>query len=146
VTLKGLVERTYGVRMPEPELRATVILDASGRYVRDRTPETIDKLIVDGVSRPDYAHIAAPALAIYAVVESVEKWWPPSALNALSETDREKVKAQFAYWQLVSAKSRDRFRHEVVRGQMVEIPGANHYVFLSHRAVVLEKMRAFLGP
>jgi non-heme chloroperoxidase len=145
-TYNAYIERTYGVRMPEAELRATVILDASGRYVRDRTPETIDKLIGDGVSHPDYAHITAPALAIYNVNESVEKWWPPSAWSALSETEREKVKAQFAYWQSIAAKDRDRFRREVVHGQVVEIPNANHYVFLSHRAAVLEKMRAFLGP
>jgi pimeloyl-ACP methyl ester carboxylesterase len=140
------VERTYGVRMPEADLRAIVILDAGGRYVRDRTPETIDKLILDGVLQPDYAHVAAPALAIYAVHGSAEKGWPPSAWGALSEADREKVKAQFAYYQAIAAKGRDRFRREVARGQVVEVPDADHYVFLSHRAVVLEKMRAFLGP
>ena len=145
-TYNAYIERTYGARMPEAELRATVILDASGRYVEDRTAETIDKLVLDGVLQPDYAHLAAPALAIYRVDESVEKWWSPTPWSALSEADREKVKANFAYWQPIGARERDRFRREVVHGQVVEIPGANHYVFLSHRAVVLEKVRAFLGP
>jgi pimeloyl-ACP methyl ester carboxylesterase len=140
----AFVERTYRVRVPESELRAIVILDASGRYVRDRTPATTDKAIIDGVLHCDYAHVAAPALAIYNVEESAEKWWGPSAWSTLAETERGQAKAQFAYWLSVNANERDRFRREVVHGQVVEIPGGNHYVFLSHRALVLEKMRAFL--
>lgn len=143
------VERTAGVRMPEADLRATCIFDAAGRYVRDRTPDETASRIMDGVLQPDFAHIAAPALAIYAVAEPTQTPWSPSASSAwsaLSEVDREKVKTLFAYYGSVLARERDRFRREVIHGQVVEIPNANHYVFLSHRALVLEKMRAFLGP
>jgi pimeloyl-ACP methyl ester carboxylesterase len=140
------VEQAFGVRMPEAELRATGIFDASGRFVGDRTSVAIERLVVQGALHPDYARITAPALAIYKVVESVEAWAPAAFWGGLSDADREKVRARFAYWQRVDAGERDRFRREVVHGQVVEIAGAHHFVFISHRTAVLASLRAFLAP
>jgi pimeloyl-ACP methyl ester carboxylesterase len=141
----AFVERAYGFRAPEAELRATAIFDASGKYVRDRTPDEIGDTIVKGSLHPDYAHVTAPALAIYRVAESAEKWASAAFWSSLNEADREKVRALFAHFTAMSQRERERFRREVAHGQVVEIRGASHYVFLSHRAVVLEAMRAFLG-
>jgi pimeloyl-ACP methyl ester carboxylesterase len=41
---------------------------------------------------------------------------------------------------------RDRARHRLAGAVVVELPGANHYVFASHAGQVAEAMRAFLSP
>ena len=43
------------------------------------------------------------------------------------------------------AAARERFRREVPDGQVVELRGAHHYVFISHEQDVLREMRQFLS-
>jgi pimeloyl-ACP methyl ester carboxylesterase len=138
------LERNYGIRLLEAELRATSIFDAGGRYLRDRTPDDIVNAILQGVVHPDYAHIAAPALAIYAVPESAERAIP--FWNTLDAARRAKLTAEFAESAEHAREQRDRFRREVPRGRVVEIRDANHHVFISHPALVLKEMKAFLTP
>jgi pimeloyl-ACP methyl ester carboxylesterase len=122
-----------------------LIFDASGRYVGDRTTEDIGTMIFDGLAHPDYARVTAPALAIYAVRDGGEGMVSAAFWSTLGDADREKVRALAAYYAPLIARDRERFRREVVHGQVLEVRGAHHYVFLSHRAVVVEAMRAFLG-
>jgi pimeloyl-ACP methyl ester carboxylesterase len=72
--------------------------------------------------RHPYAEIVVPALAIYAVGE-------PSTSSA-------------ATWR---ANCRHRFAAETANGQILEISGATHYLFLDHRDDVLLAMRTFLS-
>jgi pimeloyl-ACP methyl ester carboxylesterase len=142
--LSAYVERSYGIRMVEAELRAINIFDASGRYLRDRTPGDIVKAVMQSVVHPEYARITAPALSIYAVFESPERTFP--FWNTLDAARRARITAAFAQYMEYARKQRDRFRREVPRGRVVEIPNANHNVFMSHPALVLKEMQAFLTP
>ncbi len=45
----------------------------------------------------------------------------------------------------IYAFSRDEFRREVVRGTVIEIRGAHHWIFLSHADQVARAMREFLA-
>ncbi|MFT3772611.1 MAG: alpha/beta hydrolase [Minicystis sp.] len=142
--LNAFLERTFGTRMVEAELRATNVFDSNGRYLRDRTPDAIVNAVTQGVEHPDYARIAAPALSIYAVHTSVERAIPSS--KTLDMAGRAKLTAAFSQMLEYARNQRDRFRREVTRGRVVEIVDANHYVFLSHPARVLKEMRGFLTP
>jgi pimeloyl-ACP methyl ester carboxylesterase len=142
----AFVERTYGVRMPEGELRARGVFDADGRYLRVRTPGEIERAIAEGAVHPEYGRVTAPALSIYTLDESAEASVSPAFWGALSDLDHARLKARHAYYQPILAKERDRFAREVIHGKVLEIRGANHYLFLSDRVLVLRKVRSFLGP
>jgi pimeloyl-ACP methyl ester carboxylesterase len=138
------LERTYGMRIPEAQLRAIGRYDAAGRLVADVTPSVVDSLMLAGCGHPDYARVRAPALLIYAVVESARQLTPD--WSALDGSHRELAR-QFAARLMAWARGeRDRARHRLAGAVVVELPGANHYVFASHAGQVAEAMRAFLSP
>src|SRR3954454_2861224 len=68
--------RVSGMRIPEAQLRAISRYSSNGHLVADVTPPTVDSLILAGCSRPNYSAVRAPALAIYAVVDSVGQVFP----------------------------------------------------------------------
>ena len=91
--------------------------------------------------RPDYRRIEAPALAFYAT-SSV----PPGAAR---ERDAAKRKQMTAWWaanmESMRRSSIDQFRREARRGEVVELPNADHFVFLgASQEQVVAKTRAFL--
>jgi non-heme chloroperoxidase len=70
------------------------------------------------VEPPQYKRVKAPALAIYAVDSSDDELY---------------------------AILRQQFRDEVAKGQVVELQGAHHWIFVSNRAECLIAIRKFLG-
>jgi pimeloyl-ACP methyl ester carboxylesterase len=70
------------------------------------------------VETPQYRRLRAPALAIYAVDDSSDELY---------------------------SLLRDQFRAQVANGQVLEIHGAHHWLFISNRAQVLAACRKFLG-
>jgi pimeloyl-ACP methyl ester carboxylesterase len=70
------------------------------------------------VEPPQYKRVKAPALAIYAVDDSSDELY---------------------------ALLRQQFRDEVTNGQVVELHGAHHWIFISNRAECLMAMRRFLS-
>ena len=107
-----------------------------GRGDRARLP--VDQRGAPAVPRA----CSAPALAIYAVTDTVAQ------LEPWQRSDREHAAA----WQdvirgidRVDRSSRDQFRREVEHGTVLEIHGAHHWVFVSNRDEVLRAVRRFLG-
>jgi len=70
------------------------------------------------VEPPQYKRVKAPALAIYAVDDSDDELY---------------------------SLLRQQFRDEVAHGQVVELHGAHHWIFVSNRAECLMAIRKFLG-
>ena len=91
--------------------------------------------------RPDYTKITAPALAIYA---------DPEIPESPGKLDDETAKKLAAWWKEhqtpLARASVDQFRKEMKNGQIVELKGATHYVFVGpFRDEVLDLIRTFLG-
>jgi non-heme chloroperoxidase len=135
--------RVFGMRIPEAQLRAIARYDSSGKLGANVTPETIDSLMIVGCGHPNYATVRVPALAIYAVPDSAPQVFP--AWGTLDPTARVAARHFTAVLQAWAAAERSRFRRELPAGQVVELHGANHYVFFSHAAEVTRAMRAFLA-
>jgi pimeloyl-ACP methyl ester carboxylesterase len=142
--MQEYLHRVFGVTLPEAEVRAqydATPRDTVGGY---RPPPWVEQGIKDGVQKPDYARILSPALAIYATPRSAHDLAPvwvknetPAMLEALNEE-----------YTLFLAASRERiaaFQNGVAHSRVVELPGANHYLFLSNEADVLRELREFLG-
>jgi pimeloyl-ACP methyl ester carboxylesterase len=104
--------------------RAVVVTHPDGS-VTEKLPDSEAAPFVEALQqfRHPYAEIAVPALAIYAVGDS-------------SKT------SSATTWR---ANCRHRFTAEIANGQILEISGATHYLFLDHRDEVLLAMREFLS-
>jgi pimeloyl-ACP methyl ester carboxylesterase len=135
--------RAFGMRIPEAQLRAIGRYDAVGRLVANVTPEAIDSLILRGCGHPNSRAVQAPALAIYAVVDSAPQLFPAWATF---DTPHRAAGSRFtAVLQAWAAGERARLRRELPAAQVLELHGANHYVFASHPDAVARAMQRFLA-
>ena len=107
------------------------------------TPAATDSLILVACGHPDYAAVRAPALVIYAVIDSVQQVFPTWA--TFDPTDRGVALRFTAALQTWEAAERARVRRELPAAEVLELHGANHYVFDSHSAEVIRSMRAFFA-
>lgn len=137
------LKRSYGMMVPEAQLRAIGKYAPSGRLVADVTPASVDSAILAGCGRPDYARVHAPALAIYAVIDSMPDLFPTAA--AFDSAAAAPARRLTAALQELGDTERARYRREMPSGQALELHGANHYVFYSNEAEVAAAMRGFLA-
>jgi hypothetical protein len=102
--------------------------------------EAIRRAVVeDNRVRPDYAHIQVPVLAIYRTVtmEQALRQCPPTTdqeREALGQAYRS-ARAMLTKWQ--------RDLRAVPEARVVELPGANLYMFLSNEADIVRELRGF---
>ncbi|WP_348945919.1 alpha/beta hydrolase [Chitinibacter sp. FCG-7] len=140
--LQNYRQQTRGVRWPEEEIRALVKTTPQGEITEQVTPEHIEVQLITGVIAPDYSKVKAPALAIYAQPQK-----PSDVFPWLKPTDSQWLIAQTAINQtLLPAyqQQRDLFARTMAKQQTLVLPGANHYVFISHQDEVLRAIRAFM--
>jgi pimeloyl-ACP methyl ester carboxylesterase len=127
-----------GVGTPTP----ITFPEAETRQMVERPLDlTIRKAIVeDNHVRPDYARIGVPVLAIYRTVtmEQALKDFPP-------RNDQERAALNQAYTAgraMLSKWQRDLLTG-VPSAHIVELPGANLYMFLSNESDIVREVRAF---
>ncbi len=141
--VQAYLRRMYGMHIPEAQLRAIGRYDSVGQLVADVTPPIVDSLILAGCGHPNYAAVRAPALVIDAVVDSVGQVFPYyAALDAPHQDAARRFTAALQRW---AAAERARVRRELATAQVLELHAANHYVFDSNRAEVIQSMREFLA-
>jgi non-heme chloroperoxidase len=89
-----------------------------------------------GRGREKFTHIDAPVLAIFAVPHSFGNLYKdqPDKLAALVADDRANVSAQA-----------DAFQAGVPSAQIIRIANADHFIFRSNEAEVIEAMNAFIS-
>ena len=131
----AFVHRTRGVDIPEADIRTRFRYDG---WREEATPayQAIH------AERPAYRSVRAPALAIYAVTDSV------SQLEPWQRSDTAHFAALHALVRgagVAMAQSRAEFRTRVAHASVLEIHGAHHWVFVSHRDQVLAAIREFLA-
>jgi hypothetical protein len=86
--------------------------------------------------------VRAPALAIYAVIDAVSQLEPwQRADRAHASGLQEEIRGS----ELVDRKLRSKFKKEVLRGEVIELHGAHHWIFVSNADDVVSAMRRFLG-
>lgn len=135
---------TFGMLIPEAQIRATEVFDASGHLRSDVTPATVDSQMLAGAGHPDYAKVHAPALAIDAVVDSAPQLFPRwTKFDDSTKAVARRFAAKIGAW---GAAQRAIFRNAMPKARVVELHGANHYVFYSNRTDVVREMREFLAP
>ena len=130
----AFVHRTRGVNIPEADIRT--------RYRFDGWQEeaTFAYKSIES-EHPNYRAVRAPALAIYAVIDSVsqlEPWQRDDVLHRQGWQDV--VRAVETVYRPLRAQ----FKSQVANSQELEIHGAHHWIFVSNRDAVVTAMRRFL--
>ena len=137
---KLLMERGH-VRLPEGELIAFHRLNdpylAGSASIDARTQQAISAAI----QAPDYAAVKIPALAIYAFEDPhkpLPPWYDPG--------DKELLAVVAERSRISNAKKRESielFKHNVEKGQVLEMQNAAHYIFQSNQQEVLDSIEKF---
>jgi non-heme chloroperoxidase len=136
--------RDHGVAFPEAELRQLFAAKPDGSMggISPSFP-AVRKAIVDdnGNIKPRFDGIRAPVLAIFRTPPPFEEFERDFAVR--NEEERTALRQRYEFSRaMVSRWERD-ILAGVPTARIVELPGANVFMFLSNEADVLREIRAF---
>lgn len=135
--------RANGVLMPLSEIEAMYKWSQDGRLVGGVTPGWIYDQISRSLWDPDYSRIDASALAIYGTDYPVTELFVD--YDRRDSTTQAAMRSYHEASLRVAEYSRDYFRSHMTNGQVAEIRGAGHSVYITHASHVLEVIRKFLA-
>ena len=154
VYLDGAADPTVtaaDVGSPMPDL-ATLPRPISGRRERNWDfPETITQekldpvirkaITVDARMKPDYARVRVPVLAIYQAQRPFEDVAAGYAIR--NDQERAALRQEYAATRALYTRWQQDLRAGAPTARIVELTGANLFMFLSNEADVLREIRAF---
>jgi pimeloyl-ACP methyl ester carboxylesterase len=140
-SVRAVYARIQGVREPDSDIRATVRFDAADRYVGAVTADSLKGRIASGTRVARYDQVHCPALAIYAVPDSLADVVPYYA--ELDAAGRAQGDSLLRFVAAVVADSRAKFAR-YPQNTVVDMHGSNHFVFLQRPTEVARAMRSFL--
>jgi pimeloyl-ACP methyl ester carboxylesterase len=140
--LQKYYERVNGFRFPEGELRQQRESTSDGRVgkQRDLPGSALFMPLMMGTKRK-YSDIPVPALVIFANPHSQGRWVDDN----LDPSVQTAARAYSTALSALTERQEKAVENGAPRAQVITLPGANHYVFLSNEADVLREMRAFLA-
>lgn len=94
----------------------------------------------DNNIRPDYAHISVPVLAIFRTTtwDTVLADYPPK-----NDQERAALAQEYAAGAAMLSRWEGDLRRGVPTAQIIELPGASLYMFLTNEADVIRELRGF---
>lgn len=130
---------TLPQRMSERSMRAWSFPEALNQEALD--PVIRKAITVDARMKPDYARVRVPVLAIYQAQRPFEEVATGYAIG--NEQHREALRQEYAATRALYSRWQQDLRAAVPTARIVELTGANLFMFLSNEADVLREMRAF---
>ena len=136
--LRQYLVRVQGVASPEAEIRQQRTIGPDGHLGKQRNFPGYATLL-SGMK--PYVDVRVPALILVAQPHGLSRW-------VASTTDAGVRTQAAAFTDALSALTERQMK--IVEAlaptaRIVKLPGADHYVYLSHEADVLREMRTFLG-
>jgi len=135
--------KAHGVMEPEAELRQRYLINSDGSMGQDSTPKWVRDAIFAGIQKPKYSNIHAPVLAILALPlpldEQVKKYQPTTADERAAMEQKYALGEAFTNRTIQDLKAGDR------NAQIVTLPGASTYVFLSNENDTVHHIRLFVA-
>jgi pimeloyl-ACP methyl ester carboxylesterase len=114
-------------------------------------PEAVDQeqldpvirkaITVDARMKPDYARVRVPVLAIYQAQGPFEEVATGYAIR--NDQERAALRQEYAATRALYTRWQQDLRAGAPTARIVELTGANLFMFLSHEADVLREIRAF---
>jgi non-heme chloroperoxidase len=133
--------RDHGVVFPEAELRQQFVANADGSMGASRLSFVIRRAITESRVKPDYARIRVPVLAIYRRDPPFEEW--AAGFAPRNKQERAALRQQYAATRAMVTGWQRGLLAGAPTARIVELRGANLYMFLSNEADVLREVRAF---
>jgi non-heme chloroperoxidase len=134
--------RDAGVAFPEAELRQQFVANPDGSIGRSLLSMVIRQAItVDARTKPDYSGIRVPVLALYQRDRPFEEVAAKYAIR--TEQERSALRQEYAGTRALYVRWQRDLAAAIPRARIVELPGANLFMFLSNEADVLREIRAF---
>ncbi|MGH7531869.1 MAG: alpha/beta fold hydrolase [Gemmatimonadales bacterium] len=141
--VQAYTQRTFGMKIPESQLRAIAMYDSTGRLRADVTPASIDSQMLAGCGHPDYSKVKAPILAIYNIVDSARDLFPRiDEFTPAEKASAERFTGALQGW---ARQQQAAFKAAEPKAQVLELHHSNHYVFWASEPAVEKAMRGFLG-
>lgn len=154
VYLDGATDPTLtaaDVGSPMPDL-ATLPRAISVRRERDWDfPQAVDQepldpvirkaITVDARMKPDYARVRVPVLAIYQAQRPFEE--VAAGYTIRNDQERAALRQEYAATRALYTRWQQDLRAAAPTARIVELTGANLFMFLSNEADVLREIRAF---
>jgi non-heme chloroperoxidase len=140
--LRASQRSTRGWAFPEAQLRQQYVANADGSVGRSQLDPVIRRAITtDARVKPDYSGIRVPVLAIYQKQPPFEE----VAANYLirNEQERGALRQEYEVTRALYVRWQQDLLAAIPTARIVELPGANLYMFLSNEADVLRKIRGF---
>ncbi|MEO8018350.1 MAG: alpha/beta hydrolase [Pseudomonadota bacterium] len=138
---KMLLERGHD-RLPEGELIAFRRVNDPSRAGIPNIDGRAQQAIIAAIESPDYRALKIPALAIYAFED------PNKPLQPWYDANDKEMMATLAERALITdamkRASIELFKHNVMKGQVLELQNATHYIFQSNQHEVLEAIEKFV--
>jgi non-heme chloroperoxidase len=142
-SFKALTKRPgLRVTFPEAEWRQQFAENSDGSVGQSLLNFTIRQAItVDARVKPNYAGIRVPVLAMYQAQRPFED--VAAEYDIRNEQERAALRQQYMAIRTMYARWQQDLRAAIPTARIVELPGANLFMFLSNEADVLREIRAF---
>jgi len=131
--------RQTGFAYPEAQLRASFDLNPDGSVGDYNTSDNVHAAISRGALPRDYSRIRVPVLALFSSPGGNHKYQPKDAQERAAIEEFDAATEVFV----------NRYKKNLLKAKggvrIVDLPQADHYVFLSNQADVLREMRAFIA-
>jgi non-heme chloroperoxidase len=135
-------KRSMSIAFPESELRNDFATGSDGSMGAYKTPPSVQSAIFAGMRKPDYSRIRVPVLAFFVLPKPVE--YQMELYQPANAEERAAIEQVYAADVAYAERSINTLRSGVPDARVVELVGANHYVFLSNEREVLREIRFFL--
>lgn len=135
-------ERSSGAGFPPSEVRQMTRVGPDDVVQDFGTDPEVLRAMLAGIEPAPLTAIRAPTLAIYATPTSAEVMYP--SWYAFDDSSRAQGQRVYSAVSAEHAFQRARFHREVAGSRQVIIPGARHYVFLTHPGEVANEMLSFM--
>jgi non-heme chloroperoxidase len=131
--------RTRGYPYPEAELHNTFKCNPDGSVGGETEADRAHDFIGQGALKRDYSHIRVPVLAIFATLGVAPLYQPRNEQELIAIRNFE------AATDVYEQRYKKNLRLAKGGVHIVDLPKANHYLFLSNEADVLREMQSFLA-
>ena len=130
------------VKIPEAEFRQLAQVAPDGRVTGERTARSVPEQILAGMTTTDFSRIRVPVLAVYATPASPDSF--PGCRSATDAGVRQACQELFDWTSKRLEASKKLVRSAEARAQVVELSGANAFVFLSNPTDVGQALETFV--
>jgi non-heme chloroperoxidase len=147
--------RHHDMALPVSELLNSYVTSSTGALLRFKGSREVHEAIGAGAVKPDYASVKLPVLAMFTIRCSpprdttdyacVGRATTPPDLEPRDAQERAAIKAFEDATDVYTNRWKASLRRAPAGVRIVDLSGANHYLFLSNETEVLHEIRRFIA-